>query len=273
MMVVVTRGIDVSVGSIVGLSGIVAGAIFRSHPGVGLIPGILAALITGLALGYLNGVLVSRAKIPPIVVTLGGLSAYRGLAFIVSKGKQVDSNDIPEPLSNWSLHGPFTIGGVTIHWILLMAILLALLASWFLRRTRAGRDIFAVGSNPEAALLRGVPVDRTKAMVYAITGLLAGFGGVIYASRYGFVNPGTAGQGLELVVIAAVVIGGTNVSGGSGTVLGVVLGCLLLASINVALSVMGIEENWQQLVYGIVILVGVLLDTFVRRALIGKEAG
>jgi len=266
MMVIITRGIDVSVGSMVGLAGISVGMLFRSYPDLNVFVGTLAGILLGLVLGTVNAALIAWSRIPPIIATLGTLSAYRGLVFIVSRGEQVDSNHIPTALTYWSLEGPIHLGSVTVPWILLIALAVAAAAAWFLRRTRAGRDVYALGSHPEAARLRGVPVTRTTFVVYAITGALCGLAGVLYASRYGFVNPATAGQGLELSVIAAVVIGGTNVTGGSGTVLGVLLGCLLLGTINVALAVLGIAANWQLLVYGAVILIALIVDTLLQRA-------
>ncbi|AIE85434.1 ABC transporter permease [Fimbriimonas ginsengisoli] len=265
MMVIVTRGIDVSVGSMVGLSGMIVGMTFRSHPGLPIFEGTLIGVGVGLALGAVNGGLIAGARVPPIIATLGTMSVFRGLVFIVSRGEQVDSNYIPDGLTRWTLAGPVTVFGIVFPWILVIALAMAAIAAWFVRKTRAGRDIYALGSHPEAARLRGIPVRRTTFMVYAITGALAGLAGVLYASRYGVVNPGSAGQGLELLVIAAVVIGGTNVVGGSGTVLGVLLGSLFLGAVNVALAVLGITETWQQLVYGAVILIAVVVDTLLQK--------
>ncbi len=272
MMVIVTRGIDVSVGSILGLSGIAMGMLFRSNPGVPVPVAILVAVLVGLALGMLNGAMIAFAKVPPIIATLGALSAFRGLAFIVSGGQQVDTNHLPADLSRLSLTGPITVGGVTISWLLTIALVVAGLGAWFLRENRLGRDIYAVGSNPQAAELRGVQVPRTLFFVYALTGLLSGLAGAMYASRFGFVNPATAGQGFELTVIAAVAIGGTKMTGGSGTVLGVVLGCFLLSVVNVALAVLGVEASWQLLVYGVVILIALLIDALFRGILNRTEA-
>lgn len=267
MMVIVTRGIDVSVGSMVGLAAMVTGMLFRAHPDTPILAGTCVGVLVGLGLGSLNAVLIALANVPPIIATLGTLSAYRGLIFIISQGRQVDSNYVPDALTAWSEKGPIHIGGVTIPWILLIALAVAGAAAWFVRKTRPGRDIFSFGSNPQAALLRGVSVTRTVFLVYALTGALCGLAGVLYLAGFGFANPGTVGQGMELMVIAAVVIGGTNVTGGSGTVLGVVLGCALLGAINVALTVLGIDETHQQLVYGGVILVAVLIDSIIRRSL------
>ena len=265
MMVILTRGIDVSVGSTMGVAGIVVGMLFRDHPGLNIYLGTAIGMALGAFLGSINGGLIAWAKVPPIIATLGTLSAYRGLVFIISKGDQIDSNNIPDSLTNWTLHGPVQIGAITISWLLVWALVAAGLTAYLLRWTRMGRDIYSIGSNPEAARLRGIPVARVTFSVYVICGALAGLAGVLYASRYGFVNPGTAGSGFELIVIAAVVIGGTNVFGGSGTVPGVLLGCLLLGTINVALAVLGIDETWQMLVYGSVILIALLLDSAVRR--------
>lgn len=272
MLVIVTRGIDVSVGSIAGMSAMAAGLLFKAQPGLPMVAGLLLAILVGTILGGINAALISKAGVPPIIATLGTLSAYRGLVFISSGSKQIDSNFIPDSVTNLANNGPLHIAGATVSWLLVIAIIVALLTHYFVRGTRAGRDIYTLGSNPEAARLRGIPVARTTALVYTLTGALAGLAGLMYASRFAVVNPSSAGQGLELTVIAAVVIGGTNVTGGSGSVLGVVLGAFLLGSINVALSVLGISETWQQLVYGVVILAAVIFDTIVQRSLRAREA-
>jgi len=265
MMVIITRGIDVSVGSILGFAGIVVGMIFRDYPDFNIYLGTLLGILLGAMLGAINGALISWARVPPIITTLGTLSAYRGLVFIVSGGRQIDPNHVPTALIRWSQRGPFGIQW--IPWVVVTALAIAALTYFFLRYTRSGRDVYAIGGNPEAAKLRGVPVERTIFLVYVITGAMAGLAGILYASRFGFVNPGETGVGFELTVIAAVVIGGTNVFGGSGTVLGVVLGCLLLGTINVALAVLGIAATWQLAVYGLVILLAVTVDAIIQREL------
>ncbi len=265
MMVIVTRGIDVSVGSMLGFAGIVVGMLFKSHPDLNIYLGLAIGCGVGLALGLINGGLIALAKVPPIIATLGTLSAYRGFVFIVSKGDQVDGNYLPDGLTDWSMTGPLHLGGVTVPWLLVYAAVVALAVGAFLKYTVTGRNVFALGSNPDAAALRGIPVKRVLMIVYGVTGALSGIAGVLYASRYGFVNPGSVGQGFELTVIAAVVIGGTNVFGGSGSVLGVVLGSLLLACVSVALAVLGIAATWQLLVYGFVILLALILDGSLQR--------
>ncbi len=267
MLVILTRGIDVSVGSTMGVAGIVVGMLFRDHPGLNIFLGAGIGIAIGCLLGAINGGLIAWAKVPPIIATLGTLSAYRGLAFIVCKGEQIDSNNIPESLTDWTLKGPISISGITFSWLMVWASVVAIIVAYFLKSSRTGRDIYALGSHPEAARLRGIPVPKVTFLVYSVCGALAGLAGVLYASRYGFVNPGTAGQGFELTVIAAVVIGGTNVLGGSGTVLGVLLGCVLLGTINVALAVLGIDAAWQMLVYGLVILIALTVDSYLQRFL------
>ena len=272
MMVIITRGIDVSVGSMVGFTGIVMGMVFRDFPDFNIYLGTALALLLGAGLGLINGGLIAGAKVPPIIATLGTLSAYRGLTFVISGGRQIDPNDVPSSLIRWSQNGPF--GFDMVPWVVIIAAVVAVLAHLFLQYTRGGRNVFVIGSNPDAAQLRGIPVGRTQLVVYTITGAMAGLAGVLYASRFGFVNPGQTGVGFELTVIAAVVIGGTNVFGGSGSVLGVVLGCLLLGTINVALAVLGIAATWQLAVYGFVILVAVAADAILqaelRRAATGE---
>jgi rhamnose transport system permease protein len=265
MMVIITRGIDVSIGSILAFSGIVVGMIFRDFPEFNIYLGTLLGILLGAALGGINGALIAWLKIPPIITTLGTLSAYRGLVFIVSNGRQIDPNHVPTDLIRWSQRGPFELQW--IPWVVVVAIVIALFAHLFLHFTKTGRDIYAIGGNPDAAKLRGIPVPGITFIVYLITGAMAGLAGILYASRYGFVNPGETGVGFELTVIAAVVIGGTNVFGGSGSVLGVFLGCLLLGTINVALAVLGVASTWQLAVYGFVILLAVTVDSMIQREL------
>lgn len=265
MMVIITRGFDLSVGSVLGFSGIVVGMIFRDNPGFDIYVGTLLAILIGAGLGAVNGSLIAWAKIPPVIVTLGALSAYRGLTFVVSGGRQIDPNQVPRDLIRWSQVGPFDLD--VVPWVVVITVVVVILAYLFLKYTKAGRNIYAIGSNPDAARLRGIPVDRTNLIVYTITGGLAGLAGILYASRFGFVNPGQTGVGFELTVIAAVVVGGTNVFGGSGTVVGTVLGCLLLGTINVALAVLGVGETWQVAVYGFLILWAVTIDAIIQREL------
>lgn len=271
MFVIVTRGIDVSVGSILGLSGVVVALAFRDW-GLGVWGGVILGVGVGAGLGFVNAALIAWARIPPIIATLGTLTAYRGLAFILSGGRQVDSHQMPPELTRWSVEGPLRIGSVVVPWLVAIALLVAVLGYVFTRHMRAGRALYAIGSNAEAAHLQGVPVRRTLVIAYSLCGSLAGLAGVLYASRYGFMNPGSAGLDMELTVIAAVVIGGCDVTGGVGSVLGVVLGCMLLGVINVGLAVLGIAADWQLLVYGLVILLALALNSGLSAFNVSKPA-
>jgi rhamnose transport system permease protein len=181
---------------------------------------------------------------------------------VISGGRQVDPNDVPLALIHLVKPSP-----IRVQWLVLIAAVIVIAVAIFLRRTRMGREIYAVGSNPEAARLRGIPVRRITLLVFAVSGMLSGAAGVMYASRFGFVNPGQTGVGFELQVIAATVIGGANIFGGSGTALGTVIGCLFLVVINNGLTVMGVSGFWQLAVYGVMILLALILDAEVRRRL------
>lgn len=258
--VIASRGIDVSVGSSLGLCAMVVGLVYRAAPHMPVWVGVVLGPILGLVVGLVNGSLVSWVRIPPIVATLGTLTAIRGLIFVVCGGNQVDSNYIPEGLTKLSIEGPASVAAVTVPWVVLAAVGCALVGSWIARMTRFGRNVFALGSNPDAAALRGVPVAKTALFAYALCGTMAGFAGVLYLSRFGFANPATVGLGMELPIIAATVIGGCDVRGGSGSIVGVALGCLLLATISVALAVTGIAADWQLLVYGLTILAALAFE-------------
>lgn len=271
MAVILTRGIDVSVGSMLGLAGMLVGMLLRDHPGLNV---YLAALIgtgIGAGLGAINGGLISGAGIPPIVATLGTLGVYRGLTFLVSGGRQIDDYQLPRELANWSINGPF--GQSIAPWVVVVALAAAVLMHLFLTQARAGRDLYAIGGDPEAAALRGIPARAATFGSYVLCGAGAGLAGVLYASRFGTVNPASIGNGFELLVIAAAVIGGTSIFGGIGSVGGVLLGCLLLGTINTALAVLNIADTWQTAVYGLVILLAVLFDDAAAKRLRRRATG
>lgn len=261
-MVILSRNIDLSVGSTLGLSAIIVGFIFKSHPDFSIWAGAVIGVLIGLVLGAVNGALVTWLRVPAIIATLGTLSIYRGLAFTVSGGKEVGTNDIPQALINLSLTSPFYV-----PWIVIFAALVTVATHLFLRYSRTGREMYAIGSNPTAARLRGIQVERVVFLAFTLTGGLSGLAGIMYASRFQSVNPRDAGLGLELSVIAATIIGGTNILGGSGTVPGTVLGCLLLGVIANALVITNLSAFWQLAVYGGIILIAVAVDSLIRRQL------
>src|SRR5688500_4251278 len=262
MMVIISRNIDLSVGSTLGFAAIVVGNVFISWPEMPIPLAAAIAMGIGAGLGFVNGALVTWLRVPSIIATLGTLSAYRGLVFIYSGARQVDPNDIPFSLIRLSQGSP-----VGVPWIVLFAVFVAVATWLFMRYTRIGREIYAVGSNTTAAQLRGIAVKRTLLIVFTITGALAGLAGVMYASRFGYVNPRDTGSGFELDVITAVIIGGTSVFGGSGAVLGTLLGCLLLGVVTVALPILGVSGSSQLAVYGFAILLAASIDTLIQRRL------
>ena len=261
MLVLVGRHVDLSIGSTLGFAAMVTGMMFREFPEVWWVLGFAVAIGTGAALGLLNGVLVTLFRLPAIIVTLGTLNLYRGLTFIISDARQVDRQYIPTELKAMSQTSPF----FGVPWIIIIAFGVAFLTWLFVMHTRIGRQIFAIGSNPVAAPLRGLKVNQITLLVFTLSGALAGLAGIMYASRWGFVNPSNTGAGFEFQVIAAVVIGGVSINGGIGTVPGVVLGVLLLGCVSAALPLLGIPGSTQNAIYGAVILVALLIDRTVRQ--------
>ena len=261
MMVIVARHVDLSIGSMLGFSAMVTGMMFKFQPEIWWPLGFVVSIGIGALLGLLNGVLVTLFRLPAIIVTLGTLNLYRGLTYIVSNAKQIDRQYVPAALKSMSQTSPI----LGIPWIIFMSFGVALLTYWFVMHTRIGRQVYALGSNPVAAPLRGVAVNRVTLMVFTISGALSGLAGIMYASRWGFVNPSNTGSGFEFQVIAAVVIGGVSINGGVGTVLGTVLGVLLLGCVAAALPLLGIAGTTQSAIYGAVILIALLIDRTVRQ--------
>jgi ABC-type sugar transport system ATPase subunit/ribose/xylose/arabinose/galactoside ABC-type transport system permease subunit len=264
LMVMAARHIDLSVGSTLGLSAIVAGGLFVSHPGTPWPVAMLVAVLVGAVAGLANGALVAYLRVPAIIATLGTMTAYRGLVYMWSGGEQVDPDKLPASLIQLAQSGP-----LGLPWLGWIALLVAIAGGLFMRYAASGRAIYAIGSNPRAAELRGIPVRRVTLMVFAISGALAGLAGILFGARYGTINPASAGNGDELRVISAVVIGGASVNGGSGNAFGTLLGCLLLGVIAMALPALRIAEFWQLAVYGVAIIAAASLDGLLRRARFG----
>ena len=248
--VLLTAGVDLSLGSVVALSG-VACATF-AHPGDhSVFVPIAVGLLTGVACGLVNGVLVTRGGVAPFIVTLGMMTIARGLALIVSGGRPVA--DMSNELT--ALAGDFL--GVPIPVLCFAGVAFA--AWFFLRNFRLGRHIYAVGGNENAARAAGVPVEKVKLFAYGLCGLLTGLAGVVLAARITTGQP-NAGQAYELDAIAAVVIGGTSLAGGIGTITGTLLGVLLIGVINNGLDLMGVSSYYQAVIKGVIIVGAVWLD-------------
>jgi rhamnose transport system permease protein len=257
-LVIIARQIDLSVGSILGVCGIAVGFFLKAHPGFPVPLALLMGLGLGVLLGVGNGFVVTVIRVPAIITTLGTLSIYRGLAYIVSGAHQVNPEDLPQGLINLAQTSP-----LRIPWLVIIALSIALVAGICLQLTRPGRELYAVGSNPTAASFRGLRVGVVVFSTLVICGALSGLAGVLYAGRYATVNP-DAGVGFELQVIAAVVVGGVNIFGGSGSILGAVLGCLLLGTISNVLALLNLSEYWQEAIQGGIILAAVTVDTELR---------
>jgi len=268
MMVIISKNIDLSVGSMVGFCAMTAGLFFRdAHIPVWL--GIIIAVAVGACLGAFNGFLITILNIPAILVTLGTLSVYRGLAYIIGSGKMISGYDLPKQLGMLAQNG-ITFGGLTVPWLVWIAVGVVILFFVIMKYTRFGREIYALGSNYQASFLRGINVKKITILVFVITGACSGLAAIMYAARYGYVNPSNTGAGFEFVVISATIIGGTSINGGSGTVLGAFLGSLLLGSINTMLATIGVAGTFQQATYGFIILMALLIDKLFQRSQAGS---
>lgn len=256
-LVMLTRNIDVSVGSTVGLCAIAVGVALNN--GYGLATAIAFALAIGALAGAFNGLLVVGLRIPAIVATLGTLGLYRGVMLLWTGGKWIEG--LPDSLK--SLSEPAFIGVSPLGWLVL-ALLLA--GGWLLSRTAFGRDFYAVGDNLAAARQLGVAVNRTRMLAFTLNGMLAACAGIVFAAQIGFV-PNQTGSGTEMKAIAACVLGGISLLGGTGTLLGAFLGAFFLTQIDTVLVLFRLPARWNDFIAGLVLLGVLVLDGRLRRAL------
>jgi len=252
--VIISAGIDLSVGSILAVSGVVMASAIQSGTPVPL--AVLAGLGVGLLCGVVNGVLITFGRLPPFIATLGMMSMARGAALLTTQGR---------PVSGFSSGFRWIANGqvATIPAAVLLMLAVYAVAHFVLRRTKFGRYVFAIGGNEEAALLSGVPVRAYKIAIYAVAGLLAALSGVVLTARLNSAQP-IAGISYELDAIAATVIGGTSLMGGEGSVLGTLIGALIMGVLRNGLNLLGVSSFIQQVVIGAVIICAVLLDTVFR---------
>jgi rhamnose transport system permease protein len=253
-VVIITRNVDLSVGSTLGLAAYLTGKLFVDHPGLPIVVVFVAAMAFGAALGLVNGVLIAWGKVPALVITLGTLYVYRGVFLTWAGSDRVNASDLPSGFSRLGTQQVLSIPVLT-----LIAALVLVVVGYVLHSARSGRELYAIGSDPDAADLYGLPVGRRVLLAFVTSGALAGLAGVVYVARYGTVSSG-AGSGIELQAVGAAVIGGVAIFGGSGTVWGAAIGGFLLVSINRALPILGISDFWQQAVVGALILAAVALD-------------
>jgi rhamnose transport system permease protein len=255
-LVILTRNIDLSVGSVVGLTAFLAGDLFANNPDLSIPVVLLLAVLLGAGCGVINGALTTLGQIPSLVVTLGTLYVFRGAAFVWTGGRQVNAETLPDSFLDI---GTGTVVGIPTLTVIALVVLLVV-GTW-LRDYRAGRELYAIGSNPEAARLAGVRVDRRVFGAFVACGALTGLAGALWTARYGTVDA-TAGTGFELEVIAAAVVGGVAIFGGSGTVYGAALGALLLGTITSALIVLRVPAFWQEAIVGALLIAAIALDRF-----------
>ncbi|GGM08306.1 ABC transporter permease [Promicromonospora citrea] len=253
-VVVITRNVDLSVGSVLGLTAYLTGRLFLDAPDLPIAVVALVAVAAGTALGLVNGVVVAFARVPALVITLGTLYVYRGITLTWAGSDRIDAGDMPRTFLRL---GTQQVLGVPVLTIVAVVVLAAV--AHYLHTARGGRQLYAIGSDPDAAALAGLPVRRRLLGAFALGGALAGLAGVMFAARYGTVSSG-AGTGMELQVVGAVVVGGVAIFGGSGTVAGAALGAMLLLTINRALPVVGIPDFWQRAVVGALIIGAIALD-------------
>jgi rhamnose transport system permease protein len=253
-VVIITRNVDLSVGSTLGLSAYLTGKLFVDHPGLPIVVVFLAAMAFGGLLGLVNGVLVAWGRVPALVITLGTLYIYRGAFLTWAGSDRINASDLPSGFSDLGTQQVLSIPVLT-----LVAALVLVVVGYVLRNARSGRELYAIGSDPDAAVLYGLSVGRRVLLAFVTSGALAGLAGVVYVARYGTVSSG-AGSGIELQAVGAAVIGGVAIFGGSGTVWGAAIGGFLLVTINRSLPILGISDFWQQAVVGALILAAVALD-------------
>jgi rhamnose transport system permease protein len=258
-IVILTRNVDLSIEATIGLVAFAVADILASHT-VGAPVAILLGVLLGLVLGLLNGVLVAVLRVPAIIATLGTLSAYRGFTLLLAGGKQITLTQLPPGYTDWARG---TV--IFLPLFVVIALVVVTVAALVLRQTTIGRQVYALGSNPEAAEILGIRTRLITISTFAVCGLLAGVAGVMWGLEFGTINA-TAATGVTLQVIAAVVVGGVNINGGSGTVVGAGIGALFLAFIQNALILLKLSQFWLQAIYGLVILIAVVLDGALLRA-------
>jgi ribose transport system permease protein len=262
--VIVSAGIDLSVGTLMTFCAVMAGVVLTNF-GLPLPLGIVAAIGSGAGCGFVSGALIAKLKIPPFIATLGMMMLLKGLSLVISGTKPIYFNDTPgfSAISQDSLIGDL-VPALPIPNAVLILFLLAIAASIVLERTALGRYTYAIGSNEEAIRLSGVNVDFWKIVVYALGGGICGVAGLLIASRLNSAQP-ALGQGYELDAIAAVVIGGTSLGGGSGTILGTIIGAFIMSVLTNGLRIMSVAQEWQTVVTGVIIILAVWADILRRR--------
>jgi rhamnose transport system permease protein len=264
-LVILTRNIDLSVGSIVGVSAYVTGQQLGEHPDTNVVVAIGLAIVIGASLGLINGLLVAVARIPSIIVTLGTLAIYRTALIDYGNANTITADTLPSWLVDLPQATLFSIGDYDLRFMFALAIGVVLALQLGMGRLRVGRRLYALGSNPDAARQAGLSINRLTVLAFVGCGALAGLGGFLFLARFGTITV-TAGQGLELQAIAAAVVGGVSTLGGAGTLVGSLFGALLIEVLNQSLvRLPALSEFWRDAVLGLLILIAVVLDAVLAR--------
>lgn len=252
--VLIAKGLDLSVGSLLAFCGLIGAMCMQT--GMPILVAVLIGLLSGAAFGCMNAFCIVKLKIPAMIATLGTMYMARGLVLVITKGSPV--YPLPESFTNFS---KASVAGIPS--IVLIALVISIIAHFVLKKTTYGRAVYAIGGNPETAKFAGIKVNMVTASCYVISGVLAALSGILTAARMGSGQP-SVGDGTEMTVITAVIIGGTSLNGGAGTILGTVLGALLMNVLSSGMNLVGVSAYWQKFVMGLVIIVAVGLDMYQR---------
>ncbi len=253
-LVIITRNVDLSVGSVVGLSAYIVGTTFKTHPGMPILLGFVLGVGVGAAVGALNGLITTVTRVPSLVVTLAMLYIIRGIDGVIVHAHTIDPEFIPKAFTQF---GYRTLLG--LPWLAIIVAIVVAVVGYAMRSFRSSRDLYAIGSNPEAAQLAGIPASRRVFSAFLVSGTLAGLAGALFLALHAQIDV-TGGVGYELIVVSAVVVGGVAIFGGSGTVLGAALGALLLNTINQSLVATKISPFWNQAIAGGLLLGAIAFD-------------
>ncbi|MGN0149575.1 MAG: ABC transporter permease [Clostridia bacterium] len=259
MFVIVTGGIDLSIGAIMALGAMAGCTALKNNQSIPIIAVIGIAMAVGLICGLLNGVLVSKLKILPIIATLGTMNIYRGITYLVANGSWIKQQEMGAKFL--SLATGKVLG---INNLIIIAVIVYIIAFFFMTKTRTGRKIYAVGNSEESARVSGIKTDNTLIMVYTLLGVIAGLAGTLYVCKYG-VAQGETCTGYEMNVIAACVLGGVSINGGTGRVPGVLLGAILLGILNNAMPLIHVSSFWQEAIRGLIILLSIVANSLIQR--------
>ena len=259
MFVMVTGGIDLSIGAIMALGAMAGCTVLKNNPGIPTVAVVAIAMAVGIVSGFLNGVLVSKLKILPIIATLGTMNIYRGITYLVANGSWVKQQEMGSNFLSLATGKVFGINN-----LILIALVVYIAAAFFMTQTRTGRKIYAVGNSEESARVSGIKTDNTLILVYTLLGVIAGLAGTLYVCKYG-VAQGETCTGYEMNVIAACVLGGVSVNGGTGRVPGVLLGAVLLGILNNAMPLIHVSSFWQEAIRGLIILLSIAANSLIQR--------